>query len=83
MVKLCEKGTHCWEENVSANICKKYVGKKIIWNSWEKKKKNPKSRPLKEKWFSVPRRINNWHAAASEAATKQMDGYGYSLSYIY
>lgn len=23
------------------------------------------------------------HVAASEAATKQMDGYGYSLSYIY
>lgn len=35
MVKLHEKGTHCWEENTSVNICKK----KIILKSREKKKK--------------------------------------------
>lgn len=85
MVKLHEKGTHCWEENTSVNICKK----KIILKSREKKKEKSKhkSRPPEQKpiysRFSIPRRINNWHVGASEAATKQMDRYGYSPSYIY
>lgn len=55
MIKMCEKGTHYWEENISVNICEKYVGKKIIFNSREKRKKiNTKVGLQKKNGFLSP-----------------------------